>query len=400
MSSQDKKNNKLKFYQISIKRADGKKETFELECDSRKTAEYEGLRRGTQIISIKEKSNFELIQVGMTPEERNTFLYTLATLSSAISMNEALFLMQQNFSGNIKKVCSKLSRLIAFHEPQDAIEIIGPPHFPTSVIAMIKAGASAGSLTDALREAADFEQEMIAIKKESGKGMVQAIVSFILAVIVVFGVMFGVVPWMETAPMFKAMKVDITWLHPFGYSTLWSMMFFFVLFMFFALLGTLGRVISPNFSDDLILKIPMYRDLVLSKNNFVTIYQLSRLIDKGIPLKVSLVKTTENTGKGRLRSDLEGAIERLNKGTEWSEALTTFSPMDKAALRASTDAKKISRTLRDLSIQYKNTYKLVVERVATTLFFIGFLYLGVAALLLFAYTTIPVLDGLANGMNP
>lgn len=344
----NKDNKKMKFYQITIKRTDGKKETFELECDSKKTAEYEGLRRGVQIVNIKEKSSFEFVQIGMTPEERNTFLYTLATLSSAISMNEALFLMQQNFGGNIKKVCAKLSRLLSFHEPQDAIEIIGPPHFPTSVIAMIKAGASAGSLTDALREAADFEQEMISIKKESAKGMTQAVASFILAVIVVFGVMFGVVPWMETAPMFKAMKVDITWLHPFGYSTLWSMAFFFTLFMFFTLLGTLGRLISPTFADNLILKIPLYRDLVLSKNNFITIYQLSRLIEKGIPLKVSLSKTTENTGKGRLRSDLEDAIERLNKGTEWSDALSTFSPMDKAALRASTDAKKISRTLRDL----------------------------------------------------
>lgn len=60
---------------------------------------------------------------------------------------------------------------------------------------------------------------------------------------------------------------------------------------------------------------------------------------------------------------------------------------------------KISRTLRDLSTQYKNTYKMAVERVATTLFFVGMLYLGVAALLLFAYTTMPVLEGLGNGMQ-
>ena len=84
-------------------------------------------------------------------------------------MNDALFIMQQNFSGNIQKVCAKLSRLLATNEPQDAIEKIGQPNFPPPVIAMIKAGASAGSLPDALRDAADFEQEMTTIKKESGK---------------------------------------------------------------------------------------------------------------------------------------------------------------------------------------------------------------------------------------
>ena len=102
---------------------------------------------------------------------------------------------------------------------------------------------------------------------------------------------------------------------------------------------------------------------------------------------------------GKLKSNLQAAINNLNEGKEWSDAMETFSPMDRAGLRASTDATKISRTLKDLSLQYKNTYQRAVGRVATTLFFIGMFYLGVAALLLFAYTTIPVLDGLGNGLQ-
>ena len=148
-----------------------------------------------------------------------------------------------------------------------------------------------------------------------------------------------------------------------------------------------------------LFKVPIYKDLVLSKMNYVTIYQLSRLIEKGIPLKVALSKTTENTQAGKLKSNLQSAINNLNEGKEWSDAMETFSPMDRAGLRASTDAKKISRTLKDLSLQYKNTYQRAVGRVATTLFFIGMFYLGIAALLLFAYTTIPVLDGLGNGLQ-
>jgi general secretion pathway protein F len=387
----------MSFYKIVVKRQDGKKEGFEIEAETQKKAEYEALRKGS-IVSIKKKSDFQLWETGMSPPERNTFLYTLATLTGALSMNDALFIMQQNFSGNIQKVCAKLARLLVTNEPQDAIEKIGSPNFPPPVIAMIKAGASAGSLPDAFREAADFEAEMSNIKKESGKGMYQAIGAFLLAAGIIFVIMFKVMPWMMESPLLQAMDVDISWLDPYGNAALYSMTFLFSMFVFFTLLGTVGRVVAPNAADSLIIKIPMYKDLVLSKMNYVTIYQLSRLIEKGIPLKVALSKTTENTEPGKLKSNLDSAILNLNEGREWSDAMETFSPMDRAGLRASTDAVKISRTLKDLSLQYKNTYQIAVGRVATTLFFIGMIYLGIAALLLFAYTTIPVLDGLGNGL--
>lgn len=388
----------MAFYTVVVKRQDGKKEKFDIEAETQKQAEYEGLRKGS-VVSITKKSDFQLWETGMTPAERNTFLYTLATLTGALSMNEALFYMQQHFSGNIKNVCAKLSRLLATNEPPEAIEKIGAPNFPSSVVAMIKAGASAGDLSDAFREAADFEQEMINIKKESGKGMYQAIGAFIIAAIVIFVVMFYVMPWMKDSSMMKSMNVDISWLDPFGNSALYSMSFFFIMFAFFTLLGTAGRAIAADAADSLIVRIPMYKDLVLAKMNYVTIYQLSRLIEKGIPLKVALTRTSENTGKGKLRSNLVTAIEYMNDGKEWSDAMETFTALDRAGLKASTDSKKISRTLRDLSIQYKNTYSRAVERIATTLFFIGMIYLGVAALLLFAYTTLPVLEGLGNGMQ-
>jgi len=388
----------MAFYTVTIKRQDGKKDSFDIEAETQKQAEYEGLRKG-QIVSIKKKSDFQLWETGMTPAERNTFLYTLATLTGALSMNESLFIMQQNFSGNIKGVCAKLSRLLSTNEPQDAIEKIGMPNFPSAVVAMIKAGASAGDFSDALREAADFEQEMINIKKESGKGMLQAVGAFVIAAIVIFVVMFKVVPWMAESSMMKSMNVDITWLHPFGNAALYSMAFFFSFFLFLTLLGTVGRVIAPVAADNIIIRIPMYKDLVLSKLNFVTIYQLSRLIEKGIPLKVALLRTAENTGKGKLKSNIETAINYMNNGKEWSDAMATFSAMDRAGLRASTDATKIARTLRDLSTQYKNTYRRAVERIGTTLYFVGLAYLGIAALLLFAYTTIPVLEGMGNGMS-
>ena len=125
----------MAFYKIVVKRQDGKKDSFEIEAETQKQAEYEALRKG-MIVSIKKKSDFELWETGMTPAERNTFLYTLATLTGALSMNDALFIMQQNFSGNIQKVCAKLSRLLATNEPQDAIEKIGQPNFPPPVIAI------------------------------------------------------------------------------------------------------------------------------------------------------------------------------------------------------------------------------------------------------------------------
>lgn len=389
----------MDFYKIIIKKESGKKETFDIEAESFRKAEYEALRMG-QIISIKKKRGLKFLSYfkqGMTPYERNTFLYTLATLTSALPINEALFIMQQNFKGSIKSVCARFSRLLATNEPHQAIEKIGAPDFPGIVVSMINSGVSAGNLSDAFREAADFEKDIIDIKKESGKGMYQAIGAFILSAIVIFVIMLYVVPWMNDSVMMKAMKVDTNWLDPYLNFSFYSMLTFSIIFVLLYLLGTIGRVISPIIADNIILSIPIYKDLVLSKLNFITIYQLSRLIEKGIPLKVALERTKENTNKGKLKNEIELAIKNLESGKEWSDAMLLFSPMDRAGLRASTDYSKIARTLTYLSMQYKNTYGRSVARIGTLLYFLGLTYLGIAALLLFAYTTIPVLEGMGNG---
>ena len=80
----------MAFYKIVVKRQDGKKDSFEIEAETQKQAEYEALRKG-MIVSIKKKSDFELWETGMSPAERNTFLYTLATLTGGGKLGCPIF---------------------------------------------------------------------------------------------------------------------------------------------------------------------------------------------------------------------------------------------------------------------------------------------------------------------
>lgn len=378
----------------------GKKLKLKIEADNIESANFELLEKGYDVIvSIKKgESFFSFEDEGMTRKERSIFLNTLATLSVSMSIDRALNIMIKNYNGRIKSVCLKLNDYIKKGTSlEESIELIGGNNFPTIVSAMIKAGMQTGSLSTALRDTAEFENELYMTEKEAKKGLLLQILMFVFSMLLIFGCQYWFVPYVLEEYLFKLFKgVDISWIDRFANMVTSSMFFIVSIAGALIFVNSFVRGINAVLADKIIEKIPFYNKLILSKKRFVYIYQLSRMINRGIPLEVSLQHTISNMEKGKLKADFEKAIVKISQGGEWVEELTSFSEIDRAALSSATDKTKTAAILNELSLNNKINYKDQREFFSKLIYAISIIYTALATLILFFYTTMPMLDGINN----
>lgn len=104
------------------------------------------------------------------------------------------------------------------------------------------------------------------------------------------------------------------------------------------------------------MKIPFYKDLILAKKNYTTLYGLSLLVGSGVPMEQSL------------------------------------------ALSVSADREQIAYTLHNLSNYYKEAYARVVGSVGPTLQMIAAIFLVLSGGILFGYTMLPMLQVASQGI--
>ncbi|MEZ8292814.1 hypothetical protein AB6D11_03060 [Vibrio splendidus] len=72
-------------------------------------------------------------------------------------------------------------------------------------------------------------------------------------------------------------------------------------------------VISAINADKVILKIPIFKDVVLAKNNYITMFGLAKLTASGVRMEQSLKLVYESTAPRIMKSDLEQAHKALKK---------------------------------------------------------------------------------------
>jgi len=349
-------------------------------------------RRGT-VISIKRRFSLDLSR-GMNTSERNTFMLRLSSMiGSKMSVTDALRLLNTTFSGSIKNAAgTMLQRIEEGVSLADAIEM-DRKNFPVATAALVRAGVQSGESWKALRDAAEFEYQIQTIQKSSSRDMLTAVTSFLIAGALMIATTEYFGPQVLNNPMFKnASSVDVGWIETTGKVLSALMVVLFVIFAFFGWLGTAGRAVMPNFADKLILSIPYYKDLVLSRNNYVVLYKLGLLVSSGVMMEQAFALTAEGSPKGALRTDIERALHAIRNGRTWALAMETLHPTDRASLASSSDREDIGRTLDMLAKQYRDLYISRMQSFAPTLQMISALFMTAAGGVLFGLTILPMLQ--------
>jgi len=374
---------------------DGAK-TVTIDAKDQFTAERIAAKRGT-VIGVKRRFSFDLSR-GMNSSERNTFMLRLSSMiGSKMSITDSLRLLNDTFTGTIKECAGTMLQRIEQGMPlSDAIEA-DRRHFPVATAALVKAGIQGGETWKALRDAADFEYRIRSIQKSSSKDAANAIMAFIIAAALMISTTEYFGPQVTDNPMFANNPgVNVGWIQVTGKILSGIMVVMLVIFAIFAWLGTAGRAVMPNLADKVILKVPYYKDLILSRNNYVVLYKLGLLVGSGVRMEEALALTAEGSPKGALRSDVERALKAIRNGRNWALAMETLHPTDRASLSSSSDRQDIARTLDMLATQYRDLYISRMQSFAPALQMVSALFMTAAGGVLFGLTIMPMLQLAAN----
>jgi general secretion pathway protein F len=357
-------------------------------------------RRGKIISGPKKKIlNLEEL-VHLTPGERQTFLRNLATLlASQKGASDALRAIEYSFKGTIKRISGRLLNLLENGTSLiDALHEIGKKEFPDTTLALIRAGERSGKTWKALQDAADFEMEMEEMKRGSNKQLWVAMGGFAFAVATVFGTTEILAPaFLENSFMEMLIEnVDLRIVDAMTFMTQIAMGIFGGAFFILFFLATVGKKLFPFIADKIILKIPIYNSLVLSKNNYITLYGLSLMMTAGVSMERALNLAQQSAAKGALKKDLQKASEAVKKGSPWSKEMTTFSEVDKAALEGAVDKSQISNILHHLARNNRETYKQVAATIGPVLQLLAAFFIIMSGAILFGYTMLPMLQASAG----
>lgn len=366
--------------------------TIKVEAGDEIGAERIASRKG-QVLSVKRRFSIDL-KPGMSASERNTFMLRLSSMvGSKMAATEALRLLSTTFSGNIRKCAADmLQKIEDGMSLADAIDS-DRKNFPVATAALVKAGVAGGETWKALRDAAEFEYLIAGIQKGAMKDVAAAIGTFIMSAVMMFATVYYFGPQVTENPMFaNSEAVNVEWIETIGVILCWIQGAMTLVFLLFLWLGTAGRVMFPDIADKLILSIPYYKDLVLSRNSYVVLYKLGLLVASGIKMEESLALTAEGSPRGALRTDIERALRFIRSGKNWANAMETLHPTDRAALSSSTDREDTARTLDMLATQYRDLYMSRIRSFAPTLQMVAAVFMTAAGAILFGLTILPMLQ--------
>ena len=374
-------------------RSRGKIRTIEVNAPNEASARSRAKKMGT----VLRVSNRTRIQVGggMSAADRYIFLVRLSTmLASKVGGTEALKLLRDTFGGSISSCAAGL--LEKAELGMDLPKAIGEDkrNFPGAIGLIIEVGSQSGQTWRALKQAADFEKEMNEVKRGSGKGIMSAVISFVIAgVLMIFSTMY-IGPKVMGMSLMSSNK-DMVNLTIINAAAKWggiSMVVILVIFFALFWLATVGKKFFPIWADSVILKIPYYSEMVLAQGNYINLHRLALLIRAGVRMENALQTSYDSSPPGALKADFGRALDSIRKGQKWATGMKTLHATDRAALLLSSDRDQIAQNLENLASQYQSLYIQRISTFAPMLQIAAAFSITLAGMVLFGQSVLPMLQ--------
>lgn len=378
--------------------------TVQISAKTKREAMSQASKLG-HVITLKQTSGYFSSLGALSAADRQIFFARMSSmLASRVGTSAALELMRTTFTGKIQDVSGQLLQYVQSGDDfSDALGKVGAPDFPVATVALIQAGSRSGETWRAIRDAAEFEYQLHNAKKTASKGLFSAIGGFVFAGVLTVVSTLYVGPKIMESDMIKAANtaetpIDIGWLTTAGNVMGIIIATMLTVGILMTLFSTIGRRLFPVTADNVILKIPFYKDLVLARNNFVVLYGLGLLLRSGVRTEEALRLSAESAPRGALRSDLSNASQAVRTGRPWPPCLRTLHPTDRAALLSAVDREQIAGTFNTLANQYRELYAMRLASFVPAINVLAALFLSASGGILFGQSILPMLMASKNMM--
>lgn len=393
----------MKTFRVKLITPQGVTRALTVSADTSRQARQEAAAHG-RVLSITRQRE-SVFRRKLSLSDRMVFMQRLASmLASRVSTTEALDVIYHSFTGSVREAARILKDRIANHGDgfAEAMTAAGPNFFPETTVAIIRTGSQGGDLSYAIREAARFERELALVRKESSKGLFSALSGFVIGIITILVSTLYVAPQiMGSSFVQMGGDIDMYWTLLMADVITWIAVAAGGLVCAFLMLSVFFRPFSPALVDRIVLKIPYYRDMVLSKSNYMVFFGLAVLLKAGLRVEDALSLSIESSPKGELKNDLVRARHAIREGSAepWPYVMTMLHPTDKASLATAQDRTQVARTIEDLAVQYQALYRSRMETIVPILQGFSAIFLSFAGFVLFGVSIIPLMQGSSNVLS-
>ena len=294
-------------------------------------------------------------------------------LKSGVPLSQALELLAENltnkeFGSNIYDVSKRLG---SGEELSTSLNNY-PRTFSPIMIGLIEAGEAGGILSEVLERLASLIEAQSKIKGQITGALIYPIAIFVLAITISLALLIFIVPTFDQ--MFKGMGAELPALTALmltlsrivtskGFLIIAPLAAFICFYLFKTSYSTKsGRL----FFDKLILKIPLFGDLILKSELASMSDTLSTLINSGISIVEAIERCINASNNEVIRIALRQSISLVTQGQELSTSLETSKVIPRllvSMIKIGEETGALSFMLENLA----NFYKREVEEAVTVL---------------------------------
>lgn len=284
-------------------------------------------------------------------------------LKSGVPLAQGLELLAENMTNKKLANCvDQISFRLSGGEDLSSCLRLYPKVFKPITVGLIEAGETGGVLDIVLDRIALLQEEQAKIRGQIVGALVYPVLVLVLALSVSLGLLIFIVPTFKT--MFDKMGADLPALTTFmlALSNFVTSLYFGIgaPIMIAASIYTIksayatkgGRLVL----DKLILKIPLFGNLILVSEMASLSDTLSTLVNSGIPIVEGLERCSSASSNQVIKNCLKYGINLVKQGQEVNYALAQPKVLPKLAIsmiKIGEETGQLSFMLENLSMFYK-----------------------------------------------
>ena len=294
-------------------------------------------------------------------------------LKSGVPLSQALELLAENmtnkeFGANILDVSKRLGG------GEELSSSLGnyPRIFSPIMIGLIEAGEAGGILSQVLERLASLIEAQSKIKGQITGALIYPVAILVLAVTISLALLIFIVPTFDE--MFKSMGAELPGLTAFMLTlsrivtslgfVISAPILLFIAFYFFKI--SYANKSGRRIIDGLILKVPLFGDLILKSELASMSDTLSTLINSGISIIEAIERCINASSNEIIKIALRRSISLVTQGQELSTSLETAKVIPRllvSMIKIGEETGALSFMLENLA----NFYKREVEEAVTVL---------------------------------